>query len=177
MKLEEIFTFEHIYTSYKNCRKGKQHKGEVIRFETNLAVNIYKIREEIITRKYKLGKYKQFLIYEPKERLIESLPFKDRVVIRCFCDYSLKPKLEKRLIYDNVACRKGKGTEFAIQRMHSFLKKEYKKENNSQFYFLKCDIKKYFPNINHTILLQLLKIGFFFGRNVDDSKNYSRTTY
>ena len=55
MKLEEIFTFENIYLSYKHCRKGKQHKGEVIRFEINLAMNIYKIIEEITTRKYKLS--------------------------------------------------------------------------------------------------------------------------
>lgn len=161
MRLEEIFTFENLYASYKNCRKGKQHKGEVIRFEANLAVHIYKIMEEVTTKSYRFGKYKQFLIYEPKERLIETLPFKDRVVIRCFCDYSLKPKLEKRLIYDNVACRKGKGTNFAIWRLHLFLKKEYQKEKNNQFYFLKCDIKKYFPSIHHMILIELLeKIDF-----------------
>lgn len=40
MKIEEIFTFENLYKAYKGCRKSKQHKGEVIRFETNLSVNI-----------------------------------------------------------------------------------------------------------------------------------------
>ncbi len=125
MKLEEIFTFENLYEAYKNCRKGKQHKEEVIRFETNLAVYLYNIQKELLTKKYKLGKYKIFKIYEPKERVIEALSFKDRVVIRCFCDITLKPKIEKKLIYDNVACRRGKGTHFAIQRLHSFLKREY----------------------------------------------------
>ncbi len=125
MKLEEIFTFENLYEAYKNCRKGKQHKGEVIRFETNLAVYLYNIQKELLTKKYKLGKYKIFKIYEPKERVIEALSFKDRVVIRCFCDITLKPKIEKKLIYDNVACRRGKGTHFAIQKLQSFLKREY----------------------------------------------------
>lgn len=157
MKLEEIFTFENLYEAYKNCRKGKQHKGEVIRFETNLGVNLYAIQKELFTKKYKLGKYKIFKIYEPKERIIEALPFKDRVVIRCFCDISLKPKIEKKLIYDNVACRKEKGTHFAIQRLHFFLKREYLSEKNNAFYFLKCDIKKYFPSIQHDILLHLLE--------------------
>ena len=109
MKLEEIFTFENLYKAYKNCRKSKQHKGEVIRFETNLSFNLNELIKELTTKKYKLGKYKKFYIYEPKERLIEALPFKDRVVVRCFCDVSLKPKIEKKLIYDNSACRKGKG--------------------------------------------------------------------
>ncbi len=110
MKLEEIFTFENLYRAYIECRKSKQHKGEVIRFETNLSNNISTLLKSIKTKKYKLGKYKEFLIYEPKKRIIEALPFKDRVVIKCFCDVVLKNKIEKKLIYDNAACRKNKGT-------------------------------------------------------------------
>lgn len=106
MKLEEIFTFENLYESHKQCRKSKQHKWEIIRFETNLSINIINIINEITSRKYKLGNYKIFYIYEPKERLIEALPYKDRVVIRCFCDYSLSPKIDKKLIYDNTACER-----------------------------------------------------------------------
>ena len=157
MKLDEIFTFENLYSAYKNCRMSKQHKGEVIRFESNLAVNLNNLNEELTTKNYKLGNYKKFYIYEPKERLIEALPFKDRVVVRCFCDICLKPKIERKLIYDNCACRSGKGTTFAIDRLHKFLKKEYLKESNNEVYFLKCDIRKYFPSINHEILIELLE--------------------
>ena len=95
MKLEDIFTFENLYSAYKNCRKAKQHKGEVIRFEANLAVNLTLLRKELVTKQYKLGKYKKFIIYEPKKRIIEALPFKDRLVVRCFCDACLKEKIEK----------------------------------------------------------------------------------
>ena len=157
MELEEIFTFENLYEAYKNCRKSKQHKGEVIRFETNLSSNISNLMKDILNRKYKLGKYKEFLIHEPKERVIEALPFKDRVVIRCFCDVTLKNKIEKKLIYDNAACRKGKGTKFAIERLEKFLKYEYAKTQDNKFFFLKCDIRKYFQSINHEILLNLLQ--------------------
>lgn len=161
MKLDEIFTFENLYDAYKQCRKSKQHKGEVIRFETNLSYNINKLVNEIATKKYKLGKYKEFLIYEPKERLIEALPFRDIVVIRCFCDIVLRDKIEVKLIYDNTACRTEKGTLFAIKRLEKFLRHEYLKEHNNDIYFLKCDIQKYFPSIDHQILLDLLrKINF-----------------
>ena len=53
MRLEEIFTFENIYEAHRKCRKSKQHKGEVIRFEVNLSENIYKLVNEIKTRKYR----------------------------------------------------------------------------------------------------------------------------
>ena len=157
MELEEIFTFENLYNSYKDCRKSKQHKGEVIRFEINLAFNLHSLIKELISKKYKLGNYKKFKIYEPKERIIEALPSKDRVVIKCFCEKVLSIKIENKLIYDNAACRKDKGTSFAITRLEKFLRHEYIKEKNNQIYFLKCDIKKYFQSINHEILLKLLK--------------------
>lgn len=112
---------------------------------------------KIINKTYKLGKYKKFYIYEPKERLIEALPFKDRVMVRCFCDVVLRNKIEKKLIYDNCACRKNKGTTFAINRLHSFLRNEYSKSNDNKIYFLKCDIRKYFPSINHDILINMLE--------------------
>lgn len=157
MLLDEIFSFQNLYHSYKLCRKSKQHKGEIIRFEINLSYNLSCLMHDLYTKKYKLGKYKIFYIKEPKERLIEALPFKDRVVIRCFCDNVLKPKIEPKLIYDNAACRKNKGTLFAIKRLESFLRHEYLRKKNNQIYFLKIDIKKYFPSIDHNILIELLE--------------------
>ena len=57
--------------------------------------------------------------------------------------------------------RKNKGTLFGIYRLAYFLKKEYFKENNNKVYYLKCDIRKYFPSINHNILISnLRKAGF-----------------
>ena len=170
MTLEEIFCFENIYNAHRNCRKSKQYKGEIIRFEINLSENIYKIIKEMVSKKYKVGKYKQFIIYEPKKRLIEALPYKDRVLLSCFCENVLVPKIQSKLIYDNVACQKNKGTLFGINRLEKFLKREFFKENNNKIYYLKCDIKKYFPSIDHQVLFnQLDKLNFS-----EDEKWYLR---
>ena len=72
-------------------------------------------------------------------------------------DVILRNKIERKLIYDNCACRKNKGTTFAINRLHSFLRNEYSKSNDNKIYFLKCDICKYFPSINHDILINMLE--------------------
>lgn len=95
MKLEEIFTFENLYYAHTKCRLSKQHKGEVVRFETNLSENLTNLINDLVMKKYKIGKYKKFIVYEPKKRIIEALPYKDRVVIRCFCDFVLISRLEK----------------------------------------------------------------------------------
>ena len=45
--------------------------------------------------------------------------------------------------------------------LEKFLSHEYLKEHNNDIYFFLCDIKKYFPSIDHQILLDLLrKINF-----------------
>ncbi|GHU55104.1 hypothetical protein AGMMS49975_16430 [Clostridia bacterium] len=63
----------------------------------------------------------------------------------------LAPILDNRLIYDNAACRIGKGTHFALNRLTAFLVEFYKNHRDSG-YFLKIDIRKYFDNISHYVL-------------------------
>jgi hypothetical protein len=93
--------------------------------------------------------------------LIEAPTYRDRVVMMCFSLNCVIPRLEKRLIYDNAACRQFKGTHFGMKRIAEFLREEYRKGNNNNFYYLKCDISKYFASIDHTILrTKLAKCGF-----------------
>lgn len=161
MTLAEIFSFENLMAAHKLCRQSKQHKRGAIMFEIELGRNLAKLADELAQKKYKLGKYRHFTIYDPKKRLIEALPYKDRVVLMCFCKNAVEPRLEKRLVYDNAASRSGKGTDFAIGRLYGFMKKLYINNGGKELYFLKCDIAKYFQNINQDILLQkLAKCGF-----------------
>ncbi len=133
--------------------------GEDYTFENikhRIYYNDYRFKNDS-NKIYKVGTYKQFKIYEPKERIIEALPYKDRVVLMALCSNIIEPKFERRLIYDNVACRKGKGTDFGIKRLEKFLHSYYKKFKTNQGYVLKCDVRKYFQNIDHTILFNKLK--------------------
>ena len=155
--LEESFSFEKLLEAHKRCRCSKQHKRETINFEVNLSSNLVELSKQIRNKNYKVGSYKQFKIYEPKERIIQALSYKDRVVLMALCSNIIEPKFERRLIYDNVACRKGKGTDFGIKRLEKFLHCYYKEFGNNKGYVLKCDVRKYFQNIDHTILFNKLK--------------------
>ncbi len=155
--LEEAFTFDKLLQAHKRCRRSKQHKKDTISFEINLSTNLAELSKSLLNQTYKIGNYKQFYIYEPKKRNIEALSYKDRVVLMAYCTHILEEKIEKKLIYDNVACRKGKGTFFGIKRLEHFLRDFFKKNKTNHGYFLKCDIKKYFQSINHNILVSNLQ--------------------
>ncbi|MCL2588590.1 MAG: RNA-directed DNA polymerase [Oscillospiraceae bacterium] len=148
---ERICDFQNLYQAHLNARKGKRHKREVIRFEMDLAKNLSNLQDALLDRSYQIQGYYQFQVHEPKTRDIYATYYPDRVVLHCLCGEVLIPALQKRVIYDNVACQPGKGTHFGIARLNKFLRAHYK-EHGTQGYFLKCDISKYFASLDHEVI-------------------------
>jgi len=144
----EIITFENLLLAAKKAQKGKRFKNNVARFNLNLEKELFKIQKDLIDKTYIPGAYKEFIIYEPVKRLISAAPYRDRVVHHALCNI-IEPLFEKSFIYDSYANRKEKGTHRAIERFNRYMQK-YR-------YVLKCDIKKYFPSIDHELLYDILK--------------------
>jgi retron-type reverse transcriptase len=79
--------------------------------------------------------------------MIAAAPFRDRVVHHALCNF-LAPVLERRFIARSFSCQIGKGTTAA---------RECCRQLTNRFrYVLKCDVRKFFPNIDHAILLEKL---------------------
>lgn len=153
---EKIYQFESLYKAYRMAARCKRSKTEVILFELNLAENLWRLHYELERYLYRTPRYHSFMIYDPKKREIQALPFRGRVVQHSLCDNALEPYFEGRLIYDCAACRKGKGTHFAMNRLSGFLREFYRK-NGTKGFFLKCDVRKYFESIDHDVLKYLLR--------------------
>lgn len=152
---EKIYDFQNLYKAHTVARRSKRNTREVIEFEMNLGENLTVLSEALKNGTYKMQDYYSFAIYDPKYRVIHALHYRDRVVQHCLCDEVLAPILDKKLIYDNSACRIGKGTHFAIGRVSKFLHDFYNKYG-ANGYFLKCDVRKFFDNIDHCVLKQKL---------------------
>lgn len=152
---EKIYDFTNLYTSYRLAAKCKRTKSDVIRFELNIANELCSLREDLRNGRYTLSGYYHFKIRDPKERDIQALYFRDRVMQHSLCDNVLRPYFENRLIYDCAACRQGKGTQFAVDRLTKFMRQFYAR-CGTKGYILKCDIRKYFDNIDHDVLKKRL---------------------
>ncbi len=158
MTYEELFTFENLYQAHMNARKSKRHKKDVILFELDLAKNLWDLHDALHSRTYQIGGYNRFFVYEPKTREIQALAYRDRIVQHVLCDNFLYSLLSKRLIYDNSACQKGKGTDYSRKHLSGFLTDYYKKHGTTG-YILKADIRHFFPSIDHeTLKWKLRKI-------------------
>ena len=141
--------------AHNRAKKGKRFRKEVILFEMNLEENLIEIGQELLNNTYEFGKYREFFIYEPKERRIKVLPYRDRIVHQLYVEEILKPIFVKDFIKDSYACIKGRGLHQGICALHSYMKKMYRE--NPDYYILKCDIKKFFENINHDILYKIVE--------------------
>ena len=137
-------------TGYSNLERaaikaarGKRRRRNVAEFLYNLETEICQLQDELRDKTYKPGAYHTFFIYEPKLRMISAAPFRDRVVHHALCSV-LEWTFEPTFISDSYACRRGKGTHAAVDRFTEFARRNR--------YVLKCDVRKFFPSVDHEIL-------------------------
>ena len=145
---QKICSFENFLSAARKAQRGKRFQDQVSAFNFHLERELYRLQAELQTQTYRPGPYYEFHIYEPKLRKISAAPYRDRVVHHALCNV-IEPIFDPTFIFDTYACRKGKGTHKAVDRFTEFSRKNT--------YVLKCDIKKYFPSIDHEILKTRLR--------------------
>ena len=145
--------FNIVLNTYYNIRGNIRNKKKIFYFEILLYSNINYIVNSINNNTYKLSKYNIFFIKEKKYRLILSNNIYDKIYNHLVSNIILS-KLDKYLIDSNVASRIGRGTSYGRSLLHKYICKL--KRNNKEFYILKFDIKKYFFNIEHEVLINKL---------------------
>jgi hypothetical protein len=144
---EQIYDFENLYWAYRAARCGKRGKAPVADFIRRQEDELLALQRELREESYQPGPYHTFYIHQPKLRLIAAAPFRDRVVHHALCNH-ITPIWENLFIADSYANRVGKGTHRAIDRCQQFARR-YK-------YVLQCDLRQFFPSIDHALLLAVL---------------------
>jgi len=151
----KICSLENLFLAFNNARKGKTKRRYVKRFQLDLHNNLTKLQQELVSQTYLPNKLKTFTLRDPKTRKISKSAFRDRVVHHALCNI-IVPILEKSFIYDSHANQIGKGTLKAIERFDIF-KRKVSRNNTITCWVLKADIKHYFDEMNHDILVGIIR--------------------
>lgn len=142
-----VYDWDNLWLAYGNASRGKRGHAPAATFEYKLADNLLQLQAELRERTYQPGRYHSFYIHEPKRRLISAAPFRDRVVHHALCNVTA-PLIESQFIPDSYANRIGKGTHRALDRCQQFARR--------YDYVLQCDIRQFFPAVDHAILRDTL---------------------
>jgi len=141
--------------AWRNARKGKSRKKDVVEFERNLEKNLLALHTELTSKTYMPRPLVAFVVRDPKTRKIAKSDIRDRIVHHALINI-IGPIFERMFIYDSCANRKGKGTLFALWRFYYYLRK-VTLNRTREAYCLKADVKKYFENVNHLTLINIIR--------------------
>ena len=149
---ERICSIENIQLADSIARKGKSKQPGVINHDKNRDENIQKLHKMLTDKTYKTSDYTTFTIFEPKERLIFRLPyFPDRITHHAIMNV-LEPVFMSTFTADTYSSIKNRGIHAAANAVKHALK-----DTTGTQYCLKLDIRKFYPNVDHGILKQLLR--------------------
>ncbi len=136
--------------------RGKKSKASATRFLRRRDAKLARLRQNLENGSFQTGRYRVFTVYEPKQRDIYMLPlYPDHIVHHALMNV-LAPIWQKMFIHDTYACVPGRGLRVASLRCSEFVRKNK--------YVLQCDIRKFYPNINHDIMMRIIK------RKISDKK-------
>jgi len=148
---EKIVAIDNLRLAYKKAVKGgNRYTAGHLKFKENIEANLFLLQEQLKNETYEHGIYNTFKVYEPKERIIASLPFRDRVVQHAINNI-IEPIFENMFYKTSYACRTNKGTHKGVKDIQSKIRKLAK---NGTVYYLKMDFSKYFHSINLEILFR-----------------------
>lgn len=162
---EKVIDFKNMYKAYKKAKSGKGYKKSSAQFGIMALDGINKLIEQLKNKTYQISPYHEFKVYEPKERIIKTTSFKDKVVQHSLCDNVILPKLKQVFIYDNCAGQKGKGTLFGLNRLSEQMEQFYQRYGLNG-YILKCDISKFFYSIPHEQLKDIVEYHFNYDKDI-----------
>lgn len=138
-----VVAWENLREAYRKAARGKRGKTAAASFEFGLADRLLNLQRDLKQGTYQPGPYQNFVIHEPKRRLISAAPFRDRVVHHALCNV-IEPIFEARFHPHSYANRVGKGTHQAINQLQAYARR-YR-------YALRLDVVQHFPSLDHAVL-------------------------
>ena len=157
MTFEEVFSFEHLLVSARECLTGVTWKQSAQMFEINLLQWVASLHRDLMSGVYRSRGFHHFTLCERgKRRDISSVHISERCVQKCLVQFALKPVILPRIIYDSAATIEGRGTEFAVKRLREHLRWHLARYGRAGG-ILTVDYHNYFGSIDHERLLQMLR--------------------
>lgn len=146
-RLDAILTLANFRLAFRKAIRGKRHQPDVLAYAADLDANLATLVQQLSSGNLEVGRFHQFVIHDPKERIITAPCLRERILHHAILNVC-EPDFERFLIHDSYACRKGKGRIAALLRAREFA---------ARFgWFAKLDIRRYFDSIPHDRLLDRL---------------------
>ena len=149
--LDDLAAWDNLLLAAWKAARGKRHRPAVKRFLSDLDMRLDHLADDILEQRVPVGRFRRFVINDPKRRLITAVCFADRVLHHAILNLA-EPRFERMLVDTTYACRPGKGVHAAVSEVQHNLRRWP--------WYVKVDVGGYFPSIDHELLKALLASRF-----------------
>lgn len=143
-----VVAFDNLCAAARRAARGKRRVAGTARFLADLEPNALALQRALSSAEWRPGRAFTFEIHDPKRRTITAAPFEDRVVHHALMDV-LEPTLDRRMVYESFACRKGKGTHAALRHARRMVRRHG--------WFLALDVEHCFETLAHEVVLETVE--------------------
>jgi retron-type reverse transcriptase len=150
----DVFSFAALWRHYRRCRRHKRRSANALAFELDAEANLLALQSELRARTYQPGRSVCFITEGPKPREVFAADFRDRIVHHLLVAHQERV-FEPMFIHDSYACRVGKGTLAASDRLTTYLR-QATANGKRPAWSLKLDVASFFPSIHKATLYAII---------------------
>ena len=77
---ESMISLDNLFVCWHEFKRGKKQQRGIQEFGRFLEDNIFRLHEDLVSFMYRHGRYEQFRVCDPKERLISKASVRDQLV-------------------------------------------------------------------------------------------------
>lgn len=144
----ELHLWDNLGLALLKTLRGKRDRGDARVFLDGMPGSLEVIADRLRTGRGPEGRFREFIIHDPKKRLISAPCFADRVLHHAVINVC-EPVFERWLISQTYACRTGLGLRAAIREAEKWV--------NRKAWYLQMDVKHYFETVPRQLLLAKLE--------------------
>lgn len=142
--------------AFRLTARGKRLTPGFLEFKEFSHLNLERLATEMRRGEYEQGEPHEFVIFDPKHRVISALPFRDRIAQHALCAV-IGPIFERTFLPRTYACRKGKGTHAAAMHVQADMRRLIRARPDEPLRFLKTDFSRYFASIDRAVLWSMIE--------------------
>lgn len=148
VRIEHAAEPHNLCLAFWKAQRGKSYNPDVQDYRRNLDARLLDLRDQIRSGQLRVGQYRYFKVFDPKERTICAAAFEERVLHHALMNVC-HDRFEQVQISDSYASRPGKGVHAALRRAAGFARRYP--------WFLQLDVRKFFESVCHLTLKAQLR--------------------
>ena len=82
---EKVIDFNNMYRAFRKAKCGKGYKNSSAKFNLSALDGVHGLIDQLKNKTYRVSRYVEFKVYDPKERVIQTTSFKDKVIQHSLC--------------------------------------------------------------------------------------------